>query len=561
MRTFLAAINASIEINDFHPPSLQRLHDCVIMDVVHEHGGFTDAEIRRINYCRLYLRAETISDLTEVSGKILDPSKLKGNWSLQSSRHHGNWIYQERPDDTTWALWRRVNKLWSRPNGELHQPLGDWVILSIHDQHQRHFCYWAWNFLWIRVDCGYIKCEPIQAREFQESDELYKCDEIPSEATPMAAELLKPGIWKCTVATYILVPGVPPVTTFDEFVTTLPPWERDLLQHTTLASDAYTIGVALEHGLRAVSDGSAWFTTHGSFGWILSSDTGERLAVGMGPASGSKPNSFRSEGYGMLALLSFLKRIAEFIHLHEPWKGVLATDSKSLIDTIRPQQLRQNHQAPVSTYQRPLDPLSPEWDIVIGVQTPLQEMPGLTLQHIKGHQDERCEFHRLPLLAQLNVEADALATKYQQNHATFQPYVLFTKWAGVHLVLPTGTVTSKYESALRYQASAQPLKEYIRHRNNWSVTICETINWTAHGTSLRSYLNRKTNLIKLVHGILPINSNLHRHDPLRSLCPCCKKQRETWQHIIQCSVLWSEIQEDHYATTINLKGSKRRSGA
>jgi hypothetical protein len=36
-----------------------------------------------------------------------------------------------------------------------------------------------------------------------------------------------------------------------------------------------------------------------------------------------------------------------------------------------------------------------------------------------------------------------------------------------------------------------------------------------------------------------------------------------WHHLFlgRFSVLWSEIQDDHYATTINLKGSKRRSGA
>jgi hypothetical protein len=181
-----------------------------------------------------------------------------------------------------------------------------------------------------------VKCEPIQARVFQESDEIHTWEGIPSDATPMDVELIEPGIWKCTVATYVMVPRAPDAATFEDFVETLPMWERDLLRHTTIASDAYTIGVNLEHGLRAVSDGSAWFQTHGSFGWTLSSDTGERLAVGMGPASGNKPNSFRSEGYGMLALLSFLKRLAEFIQLHEPWVGVLATDSKSLIDTVRP---------------------------------------------------------------------------------------------------------------------------------------------------------------------------------------------------------------------------------
>ena len=645
MRTFLATIEASIEINDFKPPSLQRLHDCVIMDAVQSHGEFTDAEIRRINYCRLFLQAETISDLTTVSGKMLDSSKLKGTWSLQSSYYHGNFIYQERPNEATWALWRRANKIWSQPTGDLHQPLGDWVIDSIRDHRQRQFCYWAWNYLWIRVDNGYVKCDPIQAREFQESEEIYSWEEIPTEATPMEAEIIQPGFWKCTTATYTLVQGITPATTFEEFVRTLPTWEQELLQHTTLASDAYSIGVALEHGLRAVSDGSTWFQTQGSFGWILSSDTGERLAIGMGPARGPKPNSFRSEGYGMLALLSFLKRIAEFINLHDPWEGILATDSKSLIDTVRiPTPSNQSH-VHGSTYKRPLDPLTPEWDVVIGVQSLLREMPGLQLQHIKGHQDERREFHRLPLLAQLNVEADALANKYQRDHGGFQPHVLFTTWAGVHLILPSGTVTSKYESALRFQASAQPLKEYIRIRNNWSVQTCDTVNWTAHGKSLRSHLPRKTHLVKLVHGILPINSKIHRHDQVRSLCPCCKRQRETWQHILQCpapsrsewrknmlnamdkkceslrtqpelrhllitaltewtswvtedttyryipelsvnqpptikrvifqqnaigwhqlffgrfSVAWGEVQDDYYATTINSKESKRRSGA
>ena len=106
MRNFLAMINASIEIDDFRPPKLQRLHDCVIMDVVLESGEFTDAEIRRINYFRLYLRAETLSDLTNVAGTSLDLNKLKGQWSLQSSRHHENAIYQERPEGAAWTIQR-----------------------------------------------------------------------------------------------------------------------------------------------------------------------------------------------------------------------------------------------------------------------------------------------------------------------------------------------------------------------------------------------------------------------------------------------------------------------
>ena len=415
------------------------------------------------------------------------------------------------------------------------QPLGDWVIESIHDQSQRHFCYWAPHNIWIRADAGYIRCDPITGQLFQETDHIYQWNNLPANATPMEAALVKPGCWKWTAATCILSTGIPTIGTFSDFVHSLPNWEQELLIHTTMATDAYAVGVALEHGIRAVSDGSEWFKTQGSFGWIMSSDEGERLATGMGPARGSRPNSFRSEGYGMLALLVFLKRLAEYIQLHEPWKGIIATDSKSIIDTVRGTIREQSDPSKLSLYQRPLNPLSPEWDVVVGIQNLLTEMPGLEIQHIKGHQDRKTAFHRLPLLAQLNVEADELANKYQRELGTHAPEVLMTKWAGAHLILPTGTVTSHYETALRYHASAEPLRVHLRDRNKWSQGTFDAINWTAHGTSIRQHMAKRTHIIKLVHGILPTNSKLHRNDPIRSLCPCCRAIREDRRHVIKCT--------------------------
>ena len=164
----------------------------------------------------------------------------------------------------------------------------------------------------------------------------------------------------------------------------------------------------------------------------------------------------------------------------------------------------------------------------------LQEMPGLQLQHIKGHQDRAQEFHRLPLLAQLNVEADTLANRYQREHGESRPEVLLTRWAGAHLVLPSGTVTSHYESSLRYQASAEPLRDHLKTRNNWTTRTFNTINWKAHQQCIRHNLNRRTHVTKFVHAILPTNSRLHRDDQIRGLCPCCRNRREDWTHIIKC---------------------------
>jgi hypothetical protein len=99
------------------------------------------------------------------------------------------------------------------------------------------------------------------------------------------------------------------ISTFAEFIADLEPWESDLLQHTELFLDPYSISVALSQGVRVVSDGSEKHGTHGAFGWMLSDDRGERMATGMGPARGATASAFRAEAFGMLAVTRFLARL------------------------------------------------------------------------------------------------------------------------------------------------------------------------------------------------------------------------------------------------------------
>jgi hypothetical protein len=326
------------------------------------------------------------------------------------------------------------------------------------------------------------------------------------------------------------------VATFSQYVASLPPWESELLSHVDLEADPYTIGVELSSGFRAVSDGSEWHQIQGSFGWAMSNDLSERCAFGMGPARSRAPHSYRSESYGMLSLPCFLPRLAEFTGHNEEWYGIIATDSQSLIDTVmqRSSPVDSSDERPnlgsrplqVKTF--PLDPLLPEWDVVRGIQVLLTSMPKVILQHVKGHQDRTTPYHRLPLIAQLNVDADDQASRYQREHGTFHPDVLHTEWSGVHLILPSGTVTSHYETTLRFQATALPLKAYMAAKYSWPSQVMETINSTAHGSSLRKHLSRRAHLVKLVHGILPTNAHLHRRYIVRRKCPGCHRSVETW---------------------------------
>jgi hypothetical protein len=89
---------------------------------------FTSEEITQINYCRLYLQAITLSDLTKAGGKRLDPHMLKGRQSMTSSvtrLHHTN---QSLPHEKAWTLWYRANRLWGDKNQRLKQPLGRCLV-------------------------------------------------------------------------------------------------------------------------------------------------------------------------------------------------------------------------------------------------------------------------------------------------------------------------------------------------------------------------------------------------------------------------------------------------
>jgi hypothetical protein len=162
-------------------------------------------------------------------------------------------------------------------------------------------------------------------------------------------------------------------------------------------------------------------------------------------------------------------------------------------------------------------------------------MSGLRLRYVAGHQDRKIPLHKLSLLARLNIEADALATKYQTEHGSHQPIVLLTEWAGVHLHLQSGTVTSHYETTLRFQATGPPLQAYMMKKYNWTIDTWKHINWRAHGLSIKKDILKRTHLIKYVHDVLPTNAKLHRRDPRRTTCPACRQGTETWVHIVRCS--------------------------
>jgi hypothetical protein len=217
----------------------------------------------------------------------------------------------------------------------------------------------------------------------------------------------------------------------------------------------------------------------------------------------------------------------------------MACDNKAVVHQVHkflPTKNTSTTPAMVNPAEVYLHPLSAEWDVLIEIyHTVRTTWLATTIEHIKGHQDDDKPVSQLSLLARLNIEADQLASTHQRRHPEPAPRARLLRHTGVHLHLPTGTVTSRYDQTLR-QAYTAPLSiSYLQERFSWTPAVFMTIHWDAHGKALQRQRSHHVHFTKLVYDILPTNRVQHRHNNnISPLCPCCNAVEETRDHLLRC---------------------------
>jgi hypothetical protein len=340
VRAYLQYVGATIELDEPYTTVREREHDWHIMDAIIQSGQFSLTEIRQLNYCRLYLQSTTISDITNANGDVMDKYMYQGEINHSSSSIN-KWhrVNQERPADKHWLLWQKATKLWSTDDGRLHQPLGKWLIVPS----QQRRCWPAYGTpqgqIFLRITNGIVRFKRYRiTREDRDHEGWYQVHQyvattktVPEGAFPISLEHLKNGVrmvqmgnrHRQTWQSKYLVPKTPTLANqdFATFIGAMDAWEFELLQHVQLESDAFTICRQLKDGFVAACDGSVEYETNGSFGWIIALRSGKRMVRAYGPARGSKPSSYRAEGYGVLSFHRFLVRIQEYcsIMIGEDW--------------------------------------------------------------------------------------------------------------------------------------------------------------------------------------------------------------------------------------------------
>lgn len=303
----------------------------------------------------MYLQVLTVCDISTATGNRLAPGIDEGLVTLWSGISTFHKTYQAKPNKASWKVWKRALRLFSADNGRLLVPLQHWIPPP-NQQHQQWPVYFdpTTDFILFRKVGGY--------ETHRQTCDIYSYNyfgfELILPPTAYPVTLLESTHGWVIEAPSAYCPSIPkaPPSSFESFCSLLEDWESQLLQTMVLHFPPSVLLSMLENdSFQACSDGSA-VTQQGTYGWVLSTNDGTRLAHGAGPVDGHDPHSFRSEGQGMLSAVCFLSRLLQWNHSSSELTGTLATDNTGLIDRVREQQ-QHKYPLPNATFK-------PDWDVV-----------------------------------------------------------------------------------------------------------------------------------------------------------------------------------------------------
>jgi hypothetical protein len=121
-----------------------------------------------------------------------------------------------------------------------------------------------------------------------------------------------------------------------------------------------------------------------SFGWVLGTASGQKLAWGNGPGYGTD-TSHRAECWGLLSAAKFIFHLSRFTATQFPpnLKLTIFSDNKGMIKTL---QNRQKFSTPY-----PNMTLKPDCNLTEAIYTTFTStgIHDLTFSWVKGHQDSQ----------------------------------------------------------------------------------------------------------------------------------------------------------------------------
>jgi ribonuclease HI len=322
-------------------------------------------------------------------------------------------------------------------------------------------------------------------------------------------------------------------TNFNQYIQSLAAWEQHLLQGVQFFQQPYEIihqaSLSLlrdDMKLLLVSDGSQRGAII-TYGWVFGSGDGKIYAEHSGTGAG-EATSHRAEAWGMLSGALFVAHLYRYTtgrdHIMQDFPVTFLCDNQGLVKRIT-QRLTYTTCYPNAT-------LEADWDIIEQIYHTILKIPSKDhrISWVKGHQDT--SNRALPIEAQFNVRADALAGSHfpAGGHQT-----AMLPAARCQLVLENMSVTSHYTRAIRQAYTLPSFNQYLIQRHKWTQLQCTSLDWEVFSRAVNNIPSSEVQLLKLVHDKLPTNGELAKSNPHQSpICHYCNS-RETFFHLLTCS--------------------------
>jgi hypothetical protein len=488
LRIFLAAANLSIDL----PPALLRIPtplrrgDSNLMEAFCG-LNWTPRKLELLNYCRLFLQVEFLSELCSAEGNTL----LAPAWQGHALPSHSTLLWPNQARPSGWTLWRQAlaelflldpaHKLRNPRDLPLRTRLGRWH--PSHSAHRLWPSYQSAVHLFRRHNSGFTAhLDTLEGRLPSRIFSAIPCGRqtcpqatlgtVPCDPGPLRRERYSALV---PVGFFHQPPAHPAPNSPTQLLAhlhQLDAWESCLFPYVQAYSDVLTLKRHLEDPLASylciAHDGGA--TDRGSFAWCIATTT-TVLWEGSGHTEGHTPGSFRAESYGMLAPLRFLLHYLSFFNVTLANPDLIHkefTDSKSLLDRLQSSKDR--------FYASPKACLASDYDLEAAITQTIVDLPlHLSQLHVKSHQDkDQPDTLKLPWKVQLNVLCDRLASR-QLEVCPLVTRVSQNPYCNAYLAHGPLTVSGQLRKSMFCAASQPIIRTYLLDRHQWTTATFDSI--------------------------------------------------------------------------------------
>lgn len=505
---------------------LQRQNDVFLVEAFLV-AGYNGPHLRRLNWCRLFLHAITLSDICNADGSQLTILAWEGERD-PSVKSQYRWPSLPRPSAKTWDAWREAlaTTFCTRQTRRIDRQLGHWFT-----HHRRSWLFSpSENRLYQHTLDGwvYYSNAPAKART-RHSQKRYHAQEQHARDQPtdlQVATILSRAPYITLTGHGPVEPTPPPPPKGSLLAQMESCKDRWALQEVKSTDDGRTIAAAIISGrCIAVSDGSEKDGI-GTAAWVLEGDSSKHRIKGLSivPGSDADQSSYRSEYAGLYSLIYAVSKICEY---HDIQAGTV----ELCCDGLGP-LTRTSH---------------PEWfthstercfDFKEATATLMKKCPiRWKFRHIFGHQDETTPHAELDRYAQLNIEMDAAAKEFRERLSRQQrlrPWTIegepWRLWIGQR------KISSYLQREILEAIHLTNSFDYWAKKGRFGEGNPTMVDWEHQDRAVRSSTNsRQRFYIKHASGFSGVGRKMQQIGAWETAQCCrCNAPIETSEHVLRC---------------------------